>query len=184
MKIGHINLATSINGIGEHFVRLIEALTRQGIEQHVVVANASLARRLLVYDNVTVGPVARTAVMACCLMPDVTLAHVHEPRGAKAGLLLTLTRSIPYVLSRRETRGVGRSPISRSTISRAASVICPNDEAARAVLGDDFTTPVDVVADIAHASLEADASDNRIASEHVRIYRRAADTRRVPAILL
>lgn len=184
MKIGHINLATSINGIGEHFVRLIEALTRQGIEQHVVVANASLARRLLVYDDVTVGPVARTAVMAYCLMPDVNLAHVHEPRGAKAGLLLALTRSIPYVLSRRETESIGRSPITRSTISRASGIICPNAEAAGAVLGDDFTTPVDVVADIAHASLEADESDNRIASEHVRIYRRAADKRRVPALLL
>ncbi len=184
LKIGHINLAASINGIGEHFVRLIEALARQGVEQHVIVANASLARRILLYDDVTVGPVARTAVGATCLMPDVALAHVHEPRAARAGLLLTLTRSIPYVLTRREVKCVGRSPIARSTISRAAGVICPNDDSAGAVLGDDFTTPVDVVADIAHASLEADASDNRVASEHVRIYRRATDSRGVPALLL
>ena len=184
MKIGHINLATSMNGIGEHFVRLVEALTRQGIEQHVIVADESLARRILVYDDVTVGPVARTSVMAYCLMPDVTIAHVHEPRGARAGLLLALTRSIPFVLTRRETTSVGRNPIARSTLARAASIICPNDESAGAVLGDDISTPVDVVADIAHASLEADASDNLIASKHVRVYRRAADTRRVPALLL
>ncbi len=184
MKIGHINLATSMNGIGEHFVRLVEALARQGIEQHVLVANTALARRIAVCENVTVGPVVRTAVMAYCLMPDVAVAHVHEPRGAQAGLLLALTRSIPYVLTRRETTPIGKNPLARSTVSRAASVVCPTDESASAVLGDNFTTPVDVVADIAHASLEADSTDNRAAAKHLRIYRRATDSRRVPALLL
>ncbi len=173
-----------MNGIGEHFVRLIEALRRQGFEQHVLVADESLARRILVYDDVGVGPTTRSAVMAYCLMPDVDVAHVHGPRGARAGLLLTLTRSIPYVLTRRATTEVGRNPITRSTISRAGNVICPSDEAACAVIGGDFTTPVDVVADIAHASLEADATDNHVAAEHVRIYRRVTDSRRVPALLL
>ena len=123
MLVGHINLASSMNGTGEHFIRLVEALDRQGIAQHVLVTNQSLARRVGVYENVSVGPVVKTPVMAYCLMPDVDVVHAHSTAGGQAGLLMTLTRSVPYVLTWRSEKPVGRSPIERSAIRRAASLI-------------------------------------------------------------
>ena len=188
MHIGHINLASSMNGTGEQFIRLVEALDRQGVSQHVLVANTALARRVAVYDGITVGPVVKTPVMAYCLMPEVDVAHMHCSRSGQAGLLLTLTRSIPFVLTRRSAEPAGKNPLVRSMISRAASVICPTEEAASVVSADSFTVPVDVVPDISHESVEGDPADtshdNRIAAEHLRIYRRAVDSWRVPALLL
>ncbi|NNC78119.1 MAG: hypothetical protein HKN77_09170, partial [Woeseiaceae bacterium] len=99
MLIGHINLATSMNGTGEHFIKLVEALDRQGARQHLLVANHALAKRVSLCSNVTVGPVVKTPVMAYCLMPDVPVVHAHDSSGGQAGLLLTLTRSIPYVIT-------------------------------------------------------------------------------------
>ena len=64
MVIGHIILDKCTNEIGEHFVKLVEGLDRQGLRQHVLVANASLARRVSAYENVLVGPVIRAPVMA------------------------------------------------------------------------------------------------------------------------
>ncbi len=184
MRVGHINLETSMNGNGEHFIRLVEALDRQKVEQHVIVANRALAGRVAVYENVAVGPVVRSPVMAYCLMPEVDVVHAHDESGGRAGLLMTLTRSTPYVLTRRLAGPVGRNPVTRSTIRRAASLVCPTDDAARAMLADEIAGPVDVVCDISHECLECDVKDNRIAAEHLRIYRRALDTWRIPALLI
>ncbi len=184
MQIGHINLATSMNGTGEHFIRLVEALDRQGVAQHVLVANQSLAKRVNVYDRVTLGPVVKTPIMAYCLMTDVRVVHAHDPAGAQAGLLMTLTRSTPYVVTRRSTAAVGKNPIARSAIRRAASVICASREAAEALNRDSFAVPIDVIEDLSHDSTEGDVTDNRVAAEHLRVYRRAVDSRGVPALLL
>ena len=184
MYVGHINLDRSMNGNGEHFVKLVESLDRQGVKQHVLVANAALARRVAIYENVLVGPVVRTPVMAFCLMPDVTVAHMHDCKSMQAGLVLRLTRAIPYVLTCRELVQRPRSPLAKSLIERAASVICPNEAVANAVLNAGFTVPVDVIPDISHSATDDDMADNRIAAKHQRIYRRAVDTRRIPALLL
>lgn len=184
MDIGHICLEQSMNGIGEHFVKLIEALDRQGVRQHVIVANSSLARRVAICENVRVGPVVRTALMAFCLMPDVTVAHMHDAKSSQAGLTLRLTRSIPYVLTRRDTASPGRNPITRSMLERAASLICPTDEAADALVNSGLSVPIDVISDISHETTDNETAANRIAAEHQRIYRRAVDTWRVPALLL
>ena len=184
MRIGHINLAASMNGTGEHFVRLVEALQGQGAEQHVLVANHALAKRVSLYDDVSVGPVVRTPVMAYCLMPEVSVVHAHGRNSGQAGLLMTLTRSTPFVLTRRATRSVGRNPVSRSIISRAACIICPNEAAAGSILCDDFDVPVEVVDDISHESVESGAADARIAADHLRIYRRAIESWRVSSVLL
>lgn len=183
MHVGHINLERSMNGMGEHFVRLVEALDRQGLQQHVIVANQSLARRVAICENVAIGPITTTAVMAYCLMPDVDVVHAHDPKSNQAGLVLRLTRSIPFVLTRRCVHAPGRNPMSRSLIERAATVICPTDAAAEAVLYIDPSVPVDIVRDISCESDEAH-DENHIAAEHHRIYRRAIDTKRVPAMLL
>ena len=185
MFIGHINLAESMNGTGEHFVKLIEGLDRQGIRQHVLVRNRSLARRVAVCDNVTVGPVVRTPLMAYCLMPNVSVAHAHDDKSGHAALLMTLTRSTPYVVTRRSTQAPGKSPITRSVYRRAASLICLSDEAASELLKNDLAVPIDVIPDISYAASDDSEMDgNRVAAEHARIYRRAIDSWRVPALLL
>lgn len=173
-----------MNGTGEHFIKLVEALNRQGIDQHVLVANQALAKRVSVYENVTVGPVVKTPVMAYCLMPDVRVAHAHDKSGGQAGLLMALTRSIPYVLTHRSSEAIGKSPIARSMFRRAASLICPEDQIAETLLADEMFGPVDVIDDISYDSAEGELMENRVAAEHLRIYRRAVDSWRVPALLL
>ena len=184
MLVGHINLETSMNGTGEHFIRLVEALNRQGIEQHVLVANQSLAKRVNVYDGVTTGPVVKTPIMAYCLMPDVRVVHAHDHGGGQAGLLMTLTRSTPYVLTRRSAEAVGKNPIARSMVRRASGLICPSAACAAAILDDDFAGPIDIIEDISHERVAEAANDNRIAAEHLRIYRRSTEAWQIPALLL
>lgn len=122
--------------------------------------------------------------MAYCLMPDVAVVHAHGRSGGQAGLLMTLTRSTPYVLTRRSTKPVGRNPVSRSIIHRAACVICPHKAAAASISNDDFDVPMEVIDDISHASVESDAADAQVAAEHMRIYRRAVDSWRMSTVLL
>lgn len=185
MNIGHINLAKSFNGIGEHFVALIEALDRQGIHQHVIVRNKSLARRVAIYDNVTLAPVTGSPVVAYCLMPVVDVVHVHNDKSAQAGLLLTLTRSIPFVLTRRVASDSPGNPILRSIDDRAAGLICCTECVASTALIGKSNTQIDVIADITREDgTDFEMLGNRAAAEHLRVYRRAADTRRVPALLL
>jgi len=120
MRVGHINLATTFNGAGEHFVKLVEDLRQHGVEQYVVVKNVALAKRLDIIDGVTVGPVVRSAVTAFCLMPNVDVAHIHDSSSASAGLLMTLTRSVPFVLS---DDGIGddqKNPIRQAIEGRAS----------------------------------------------------------------
>lgn len=183
MHVGHINLEKSMNGMGEHFIRLVEALDRQGLQQHVIVANQSLAQRVAICENVAIGPIATTAVMAYCLMPDVDVVHAHDPKSNQAGLVLRLTRSIPFVLTRRSPEPPARNPMSRSLIERAATIICPTDDAATAVLSMHISVPVDIIHDISYET-DDERDENRVAAEHHRIYRRALDSKRVPAMLL
>ncbi len=123
MQIGHINLAKSFNGAGENFVRLIEALQEYGVTQYVVVRNVALAKRLDLIDGVTAGPTVRSAVMAYVLMPHVDVVHIHRQVDSQAGLLLTLTRSIPFVLTRHEMRPANRNPLSQAVAQRASGFI-------------------------------------------------------------
>ena len=140
MKIGHICLTPPGNDISEHFAALVEALDRLDTDQHVLVASVMLAKRLGACQNVTVGPIVKTPVMAYCLMPNVELAHIHERKSGQAGLLLTLTRSIPFVITTSEIGADKMSPLTRSILHRAAyritrSDTAPGNQAARAHLG-------------------------------------------------
>ena len=127
MRIGHIYLSTASDGAASEFASLIEALDRLAVEQHVLVASAALARRLQSCPYVTVGPVVRSPVMAYCLMPEIDLVHVHDEKSAQSGLLLTLTRSVPFVMTRRESEPDGRNPLKRSITQRAQRLIDPAD---------------------------------------------------------
>lgn len=126
MYIGHINLAKSFNGAGEQFIKLIEALQRLGVQQYVLVRNIELAKQLDRIDTVTVGPAVRSAITAYCLMPAVDVVHIHDPSAGQSGLLLTLTRSIPFVLTHRdETPGNG--PLAKAIYRRAAGIVYRQD---------------------------------------------------------
>jgi len=140
VKIGHICLTPPGNDISEHFAALVEALDRHDTDQHVLVASVMLAKRLAACQNVTVGPIVKTPVMAYCLMPDIELAHIHERRSGQAGLLLTLTRSIPFVITTSEIGADKMNPLTRSILRRAAHRItrtdtAPGNQAAKEHLG-------------------------------------------------
>jgi hypothetical protein len=126
MYIGHINLAKAFNGRGEHFVELIEALRQLGVQQYVLVRNVELAKQLDRFDSVTVGPVVRSAVSAYCLMPTVDVVHIHNPSDGQSGLLLALTRSIPFVLTHQD-KGPGSGPLAKAIYQRASGVVNRGD---------------------------------------------------------
>jgi hypothetical protein len=185
MEIGHINLEASSNGAGEHFVKLVEGLSTLGVKQHVIVRSALLARRLEICDGVTVGPVVNSAVTAYCLMPHIALVHTHDEASGHAGLLLTLTRSIPYVATRRSEAPPGDNPVTRSVYRRAVSLICPTKRAAAAVARRGLGVPVDVIPMISCKDIDkADRIIRRVSAAHLRVYRRATDSWRIPALLL
>lgn len=185
MEVGHINLEASINGAGEHFVKLVEGLCELGVKQHVIVSNEALARRLAICNGVTVGQTVNSAVTAYCLMPKVPLVHTHDEASGHAGLLLTLTRSIPYVATRQSEHPPGSNAIVRSVYRRAVSLICPTQRAAEAVTGQGLGVPVDVIPTIRCRDVETPARIVRkVAAAHLRVYRRAVDSRRIPVLLL
>jgi len=161
VQIGHINLAKSFNGTGEHFVSLVESLQREGVDQHVIVRNMTLAKRLHIVDKVVVGPVVRSPISAYCLMPRLDLVHIHDSNAAQAGLLLTLTRSIPFVLTHRGSPPKNLNPLTQAVYRRATSIIC-NDESDLAVLHHfDPSLRVHVVPDIERFGS---------ALQHLRVY--------------
>lgn len=183
MRVGHVNLARSFNGTGEHFIALVESLDRQGVRQHVIVQNEALARRLAIYHGVAVGPTTSAAVVAYCLMPAVDVVHCHDKRGAQAGLLLALTRSMPFVLTRRIGADPNRNPVERSVYGRASGIICTTYAAARSLGESAPGCRIDVINDIARASAgDFETVAARAAAEHLRIYRRATRTAELPAL--
>ncbi len=151
MHIGHINLSESFNGAGEHFVRLIEALRAHSMDQYVLVRNIALAKRLDLLDDVTVGPVVRSSITAYCLLPPVDVVHIHDRSSRPAGLLLTLTRSVPFVLTRHRLITRSRNPVEQAACNRASGFIEENQ--------------IDV-------------------GVHIRAYKQAMDSLRVPTMVL
>ena len=127
MNIGHINLSSAFDGAAARFVLLVEALHDAGMEQHVLVRDAALARRIRLIEGVTVGPIVHSPVMAYCLLPRVDVAHAHDLAAGHAGLLLALTRSIPYVLTHRGRVATSISPLLQSIYRRASCVLCQDD---------------------------------------------------------
>lgn len=160
VHIGHINLARSFNGTGEHFISLVEGLQQQGVRQYVLVRNRTLARRLHAVEDVEVGPIVKSAVTAFCLMPRCDLVHIHDTPSAQAGLLLTLTRSIPYVMTQGDTLP-GTGPIVQAIYKRAAKIICRDASDAALLRHCEPSLNIEIIPDIVR---EGSASD------HLRVY--------------
>jgi hypothetical protein len=188
-----MNLSADMTPSEEQLVILVEALALHGIEQHAVVRNPQLAKRLAACQNVSVGPLARSPATAYCLMPDVDVAHAHDSRAIQVGLLLALTRSVPYVVTYRDTKKPPLNTLTRCFYRRAVAIVCPEDAIADVIRDYVNDIPIDTVGDVPVGNAERNANDDkfanrlcaeRMAASYLRIYRRAADRHSVPAMLL
>lgn len=119
MKVGHICLSGAADPATVRFVSVLEALDRLAFQQHAIVSAPATALRLRRHPYVRVGPVAKSPIMAYCLMPDVDVVHIHDSRGGPAGLLLTLTRSIPFVITVPASGSGQPGKLNRLVLNRA-----------------------------------------------------------------
>ena len=95
LHIGHISLTKDFDEAARQLILLVNELAKHNIRQYVIVRCPSLAIRLSAYRKVTLGQLAGSPVSACSALPNIDIAHVHDLKSARAGLLLTLTRSTP-----------------------------------------------------------------------------------------
>ncbi len=183
MFIGHINLAPKMNGSEGQLILLVEALATHGVSQHAVVRNRPLACRLLASGVISVGPSARTAVTASCLMPDVDIVHVHDARSLPAGLILTLTRAIPYLVTYRSPSTPASNPLSRSMYRRAKSIVCRDEQQVKPMQRYSPGTPVSFVPEAVEIELSGERpGPAALASAYLRIYRSVLDGSRVSGL--
>ena len=122
-------------------------------------------------------------------MPAVDLVHLHDKKAINAGVLLSLTRSVPYVLTHRQFSMPGKNPIQCLQYRRSERVVCPSPEIAQAMVGYVAETPVDTISDARNVDDVIDAENGRIsaermAAEYLRVYRRTLDSRSMPAMLI
>ncbi len=178
MRIGHIYLQGRDNGVSEYFVRLIEGLAAHGVQQHVVADRHEISARVKIAPGVSVGPCTSSAIVAMALMPQVSLVHAHDDDAGRAGLLLKLTRSMRFVITRRSTEPLTGSPVLRAMYERAEFCIARSDEAARSLSDAGIKTRTEVLKDLDAETAELGAA------EHIRVYRRALDRSTVPMMLL
>lgn len=188
-----MDLSTGMTANEELLVVLVEALSAHGVYQHAIVRDRQLANRLMTIRNVSVGPLANSPVTACCLMPDIDVAHAHDSRAVQTGLLLALTRSVPYVLTYRQPSLPNGSAISRCLYRRAKAIVCPEEKLATSFRGYVSDIPVDTVADVLVDAVDTVVDKNRegdrlsaerMAADYLGVYRRAIDTYEIPAMLL
>ena len=127
MEIGHVLLQSNSSEALRSVTELIEALDRLAVRQFVLLGDSAAARRLSVCPYVRVGQSVRSPVVANCLMADVDVVHAHDSRSGQVGLLLTLTRSIPFVLSEPANDSKTSGPVHHMVRRRARAIL--NDSA-------------------------------------------------------
>lgn len=186
MRIGHVLLATDSGTTADQLTALVRALSRHGVEQHALLGDARLLREIGACDRVSVGPRVRTPIMACCLMPDVDIAHMHDLKSAQTGLLLTLTRSVPYIVTLRSATSASSNPVTRSIYRRARCIVCQSDEDAADMRGrcpDAIIETIRPAGPLGPGETEA-MSPERIAAAYMKLYRRSIDSGRLPSLML
>lgn len=188
-----MDLSTGMAANEEQLVILVEALAVHDVRQHAIVRDRQLANRLAAIRNVSVGPLAKSPATACCLMPEIDVAHAHDGRALQTGLLLALTRSVPYVLTYRDPELPGDNAITRCFYRRARAIVCPDKNLTMEFRSYVSDIPIDTVNDVRVAAVGHDAafdqesdrlSAERMAAGYLGIYRRAIDTYVIPAMLL
>ncbi len=123
MKVGHVLLQSGSPEALRRFTELVEALDRLALRQFVLVGDSAASRRLSVCPYVQVGQVVRSPVVANCLMADVDVVHAHDARSGQVGLLLTLTRSIPFVLTESREGSTTVGAVNHMVRRRALAII-------------------------------------------------------------
>ena len=147
MKIGHICLSKGYGGSGNQLLMLAKALSNHDIEQHAVVRNPILAQRLSEHADISVGPLVKSPITAYGIMPSVDLAHLHDSKSLQSGLLLTLTRSIPYVLTQRSLARPRTHALVRSMYRRAKGIACVSEAVTKTMRQYCPETPIDSIYD-------------------------------------
>lgn len=125
MDVGQICLGTLSADGADRFVGLVESMAGLAIGQHVLIGDPLVARRLESLPRVCVGPLVGTPVLAASLMPEVDVVHAHDEPGARAALLLALTRSLPFVLSGSVESPGTSDPLARAIAKRARALLDP-----------------------------------------------------------
>ncbi len=122
VQVGHVLLRPDSKESVCAFVSLVEALDRLTVRQHILMSDAAGLRRVQACPFATVGAIVRSPVVASCMMPGVDVIHAHDASGGQVGLLLTLTRSIPYVLYA-DARRAAAPPVYDMVLRRATAVL-------------------------------------------------------------
>lgn len=185
--IGHVNLSKRFDSSGTQLLLLTRALSKHGVRQHAVVRCPLLLEGLSDITNVSLGPLADSPVMANCVLPAVDLAHLHDTRSATTGLILSLTRSIPYIITIRGRAVPAHHAIARSIHRRAACVICTTDPMRETMRGYCPDTYVETISDA--RTVQENASDlyqspRKMAAAYISIYRRTLNSFQVPDMLI
>lgn len=142
LKIGQICLVTDRDDpVYRNFVNLVEALDRLAVRQYLLAADSAALCRFERLCFADLGPPVNSPVLANCHLPDVEVAHAHGDAAGSTGLLLALTRSIPFVLTP-EPPGRPESSFRRLVRRRAAAVVAPGE-----ICADDLVTVYRRIAD-------------------------------------
>lgn len=138
MELGHINLDRKGSDRDRDFLAMAENLDHLGVRQHFVVADDAAARYLQRLAFAAGVDVTASPIVANCLMSNVDLVHAHGYRAGRAGLIMTLTRGIPYLLTAVENERTGTVPLKGSVRRRARAVLA-DDRVGAAELIDLYT---------------------------------------------
>ena len=187
MLVGHVCLLKDSDAAGEQLLHLAEALGKQGIRQHVAVRSASLAGQLAGVEDVTVGPLVSSPGAAFCTIPAIDIAHLHDTRSLPVGLLLALTRSIPFITMYRDDSLPSDRAVIQLAYRRASSIVCLTNKAGDVMQTSYPKTIIDIVPDVSdlgREEIDPIIGWQRMAADYAKIYRRSLDDSGVPAMLL
>ena len=103
------------------------------------------------------------------------------------GLLLALTRSIPFIATYTDTALPPDRALIQSAYRRASSIVCTTEELGRSMQARYTEAIIDIVPNANFSDI--DKSDKNIdwqrtAAEYVKIYRRSLSDHEIPAMLL
>jgi hypothetical protein len=94
-------------------------------------------------------------------MPQLDVVHIHDMTAGQAGLLLALTRSMPFVITYRGDLADGRGSLTRAIYHRASRVICRDDSELCILRHFDPSLRIEIIPDIARSGS---------AAAHLRVY--------------
>lgn len=121
--IAHVNLARGYRGGERQTELLIRELARRGFAQRLVARTGEpLIVRLADQPGLDRRPV-RGIVSAARALRGSTLAHAHEGRCVQATALARWFAGVPYVITRREVRPLGRNPATRRIYASASALV-------------------------------------------------------------